>query len=101
MSKMDFLPTFIWTSNTERAYETASIIAREFQLGQNRIVPEYSFLDARAVGAFEDKNDEASWKVCVIIGFLRYYSFICPNCTVADPRAGLYSGHPVQAPRGQ
>lgn len=46
-------PTFIWTSNTERAYETAKVMAQELQLGQNRIVPEYSFLDARAMGTFE------------------------------------------------
>lgn len=55
---MDFSPTYIWTSNTERAYETAAIIARECQLGQNRIVPEYSFLDARSMGVFEGKNAE-------------------------------------------
>jgi broad specificity phosphatase PhoE len=59
--KTDFLPTFIWASNTERAYETAAIIAKEVGLGQNRIVPEYSFLDARAAGAYEGKPD-ASWE---------------------------------------
>lgn len=58
--KTDYLPTFIWTSNTERAYETAAIIAKEIGLGQNRIVPEYSFLDARAAGIFEGKDD-SSW----------------------------------------
>lgn len=55
-------PTFIWVSNTERAYETAAIIARECQLGQNRIVPEFSFLDARAVGSFEGGEDSKSWE---------------------------------------
>lgn len=59
---MGFSPTYIWTSNTERSYETAAIIARECQLGQNRIVPEYSFLDARAVGKYEGQNDELAWK---------------------------------------
>lgn len=62
LADMDFSPTYIWASNTERAYETAAIVARESQVGQNRIVPEYSFLDARAVGVFEGKNDEESWK---------------------------------------
>ena len=33
---MGFMPTFIWASNTERSYETAAIIARESNLGQNR-----------------------------------------------------------------
>ena len=55
--KADFSPTFIRVSNTERAYETAAIIAREVGLGQNRIVPEFFFLDARGVGAYEGKDD--------------------------------------------
>lgn len=62
LQEMDFSPSFIWVSNTERAFETAAIIARECQLGQNRIVPEYSFLDARAVGIYEGKNTEETWK---------------------------------------
>ena len=36
LEEMGFLPTYIWASNTERSYETAAIIARESQLGQNR-----------------------------------------------------------------
>ena len=63
LKEMGFNPTFIWASNTERAYETAAVIAAECQLGQNRIVPEYSFLDARAVGAFEGGSDEAWDKI--------------------------------------
>ncbi|KAJ1395470.1 histidine phosphatase superfamily, partial [Ochromonadaceae sp. CCMP2298] len=63
MADMGFPATYIWTSNTERAYETANIIAREIQLGQNRIVPEYSFLDARSIGVFEGKNDVDAWRV--------------------------------------
>jgi broad specificity phosphatase PhoE len=61
LTEMDYNPSFIWTSNTERSYEAAMIIARELQLGQNRIVPEYSFLDARSVGIFEGKNDADTW----------------------------------------
>lgn len=55
-----FLPTFIRTSTTERSYETAMIVAKEVGLGQNRIVPEYSFLDARAAGIFEGESD-SNW----------------------------------------
>lgn len=44
LMEMDFIPSYIWVSNTERAYETASIIAKEIQLGQNRIVPVSSSL---------------------------------------------------------
>lgn len=62
INEMGVVATYIWTSNTERAYETAAIIARELQLGQNRIIPEYSFLDARPLGIFEGKNDEETWK---------------------------------------
>lgn len=63
LSTIGFSPTFIWTSNTERAYETAVVIARELQLGQNRIIPEYSFLDARSAGIFEDRDADATWKI--------------------------------------
>ena len=38
MEGMGFMPTFIWASNTERSYETAAIIARESNLGQNRYI---------------------------------------------------------------
>lgn len=62
LNDMNFVPTFIWTSNTERAYETGAIVAKEIGLGQNRLVPEYSFLDARSAGIFEGKNTESTWK---------------------------------------
>jgi broad specificity phosphatase PhoE len=51
LERLNMIPTFIFTSNTERAYETATIIARELRLGQNRVVPEFSFLDARGLGS--------------------------------------------------
>ena len=50
-----FYPSYIWAGITQRSYETATIIAHEFQLGQNRIVPVYSFLDPRALGVYEGK----------------------------------------------
>lgn len=53
-------PTWIYTSNTERAYESAVILGRECLIGQNRIVPEFSFLDARGLGTFEGQNQEES-----------------------------------------
>ena len=34
--EIGFLPTCIWSSNTGRSHETAVIITRECQLGQNR-----------------------------------------------------------------
>lgn len=62
LAELDFSPSFIWTSNTERAYESARVLAEDLQLGQNRVVPEYSFLDARAMGTFENTNDAAAWE---------------------------------------
>ena len=53
--EIGLIPSWIYTSNTERAYESATILARECQLGQNRVVPEFSFLDARGMGAYEGK----------------------------------------------
>ena len=59
MLKADFSPTFIRVSNTERAEETAAIIAKEVGLGQSRIVPEFFFLDACGAGAYEGKSGRA------------------------------------------
>ena len=54
-------PSWIWTSNTERAYESATILARECQVGQNRIVPEFSLLDARGMGMYEGMHTKESY----------------------------------------
>lgn len=43
----------LWPSMTQNAYQTAELIAYELGIGRNRIVPEYSFLDKRGVGALE------------------------------------------------
>ena len=58
--EIGLIPSWVYTSNTERAYESATILARECQLGQNRVVPEFSFLDARGMGTYEGKNQEQS-----------------------------------------
>ncbi|XP_020588714.1 uncharacterized protein LOC110030377 isoform X2 [Phalaenopsis equestris] len=47
---------WIWPSITQRAYQAAEIIASVNGINRSRIVPEYSFLDARGVGAFEGKS---------------------------------------------
>lgn len=52
----NFIPSYIYSSNTERAYETATLLGHEFGIGQNRIVPEFTFLDARAAGIYEGKS---------------------------------------------
>ncbi|KAL5544217.1 hypothetical protein UlMin_008001 [Ulmus minor] len=50
---------WIWPSITQRAYQTAEIIASVNGINRSYIVPEYSFLDARGLGAYEGKNLEA------------------------------------------
>ncbi|XP_052180568.1 uncharacterized protein LOC127793854 [Diospyros lotus] len=50
---------WIWPSITQRAYQAAEIIASVNGVNRSRIVPEYSFLDARGLGAYEGKNLES------------------------------------------
>ncbi|KAJ0971707.1 hypothetical protein J5N97_019666 [Dioscorea zingiberensis] len=47
---------WIWPSITQRSYQAAEIIASINGVDRSRIVPEYSFLDARGVGAYEGKS---------------------------------------------
>ncbi|KAL2457229.1 Phosphoglycerate mutase family protein [Abeliophyllum distichum] len=47
---------WIWPSITQRAYQAAEIIAALCGISRSRIVPEYSFLDARGLGAYEGKK---------------------------------------------
>ncbi|KAF8390406.1 hypothetical protein HHK36_024932 [Tetracentron sinense] len=47
---------WIWPSITQRAYQAAEIIASVNGVNRSHIVPEYSFLDARGLGAYEGKN---------------------------------------------
>lgn len=44
---------WMWPSTTQNAYQTAELLAYAFGLGRERIVPEYSFLDMRGLGAFD------------------------------------------------
>ncbi|KAK8933514.1 hypothetical protein KSP39_PZI015590 [Platanthera zijinensis] len=50
---------WIWPSITQRSYEAAEIIASINGIDRSRIVPEYSFLDARGLGAFEGRSLDA------------------------------------------
>ncbi|KAK3440041.1 hypothetical protein EUGRSUZ_B00368 [Eucalyptus grandis] len=47
---------WIWPSITQRAYQAAEIIASVNRISRSYIVPEYTFLDARGLGAYEGKN---------------------------------------------
>ncbi|GAB5356567.1 hypothetical protein AAMO2058_000301100 [Amorphochlora amoebiformis] len=43
----------LWPSIQFNCYQSATLIAELWGLGQNRIVPEYTFLDPRGMGTFE------------------------------------------------
>jgi len=43
----------LWPSMAQNAYQTGEILGALFGIGRNRIVPEFSKLDARGVGVFE------------------------------------------------
>ncbi|XP_020098770.1 uncharacterized protein LOC109717404 isoform X2 [Ananas comosus] len=50
---------WIWPSITQRSYQAAEIIASANGVDRSHIVPEYSFLDARGLGAFEGRSLES------------------------------------------
>lgn len=50
---------WLWPSITQRAYQAAEIIAAINGISRSYIVPEYSFLDARGLGAYEGKKLES------------------------------------------
>ncbi|KAG9449991.1 hypothetical protein H6P81_009956 [Aristolochia fimbriata] len=54
---------WIWPSITQRSYQAAEIIAAVNGVGRSHIVPEYSFLDARGLGAYEGKSLDAVTEV--------------------------------------
>lgn len=54
---------WIWPSITQRAYQAAEIIAAVNGVNRSHIVPEYSFLDARGLGAYEGKSLDTISKV--------------------------------------
>lgn len=80
---------WIWPSITQRAYQTAEIIAHVNNINRSRIVPEYSFLDARGLGAYEGKGLAAVnevYDIDALSSNLRPppYSDGTPNESVAD-----------------
>lgn len=59
---------WIWPAITQRAYQTAEIIAAVNAVTRSYIVPEYSFLDARGLGAYEGKNLESVSQIYALDG---------------------------------
>ena len=46
-------PSFVDYSLAANCMDTAKMVANEMQVGRNRIVPEYTLLDPRAVGLWD------------------------------------------------
>ncbi|KXZ52065.1 hypothetical protein GPECTOR_10g1088 [Gonium pectorale] len=51
---------WLWPSITQNAYQTAELLSYQLGIGRNRIVPEYSFLDERGLGALETLRLDAA-----------------------------------------
>jgi len=47
---------FVWYSTTARSTQTATRIGELLGIGRERMVPEFTFLDARGLGAFDGGN---------------------------------------------
>lgn len=47
---------WLWPAMATNAYQTAEMVAEYFGIGRNRIVPEFSKLDARGVGALDRQS---------------------------------------------
>lgn len=55
---------YIWPSITQRSYQTAEILGSLLGVSRSRIVPEFSFLDPRGLGALEGYTlDEAEQQI--------------------------------------
>ncbi|CAN0125763.1 unnamed protein product [Ectocarpus sp. 8 AP-2014] len=47
---------FIWADISSRAQDTARILAQELDIRQERVIPEYAFLEPRGMGIFDGKE---------------------------------------------
>jgi broad specificity phosphatase PhoE len=50
---------WLWPSTTQNSYQTAEILASLYGIGRNRIVPEFSKIDARGLGGL----DGGQWSI--------------------------------------
>ncbi|KAL2620421.1 hypothetical protein R1flu_000626 [Riccia fluitans] len=80
---------WIWPSITQRAYQAAELIAYTNNITYSHIVPEYSFLDARGLGAYEGRKLSAMDEIYAsdsISALVRPPPFTdgTPNESVAD-----------------
>jgi len=65
LSQEGATPTIVGYSLAANCLDSAAIVGKELRLGQNRLVPEFTFLDPRAVGKWDilplQTTEEAIW----------------------------------------
>ena len=59
MLERDYNPSVVLFPTAANAIDTADIIASEMRIGRNRVLPEYTNLDARGIGKFDMNDREA------------------------------------------
>lgn len=53
LKEHDINPTIVMYSLAASSMDTANIIGRELRLGRDRLVPEFTYLDPRAIGMWD------------------------------------------------
>jgi broad specificity phosphatase PhoE len=53
LKEKDINPTIVMYSLAASSMDTANIIGRELRLGRDRLVPEFTYLDPRAIGMWD------------------------------------------------
>ena len=59
MLERDYNPSVVLFPTAANAIDTADIVASEMRIGRNRVLPEYTNLDARGIGKFDMNDREA------------------------------------------
>lgn len=59
MLERDYNPSVVLFPTAANAIDTADIVSSEMRIGRNRVLPEYTNLDARGIGKFDMNDREA------------------------------------------
>lgn len=82
-------PSVVKFSLAANAMDTADIVAMQLNVGRNRLVPEYTYMDQRGAGKWDmlplQTTQEAIWAMDVkeagpdgLVGFICYFPVACP-----------------------
>jgi len=65
LKEKNIVPTIIKYSLASNAMESADMLSRELKIGRDRVVPEFTFMDPRAIGKWDmskfDETQSAIW----------------------------------------